>query len=87
MRSRRAIAALLVFVLLGVVATVLSSWAIHGAQFRAARAMPSWPARADGNPNALRACWLAWRRVPAPMQVIEPAGFFPQEWQRREGFG
>ncbi|MEQ9097116.1 MAG: hypothetical protein RIE32_12730 [Phycisphaerales bacterium] len=44
MRSRRAIRTLLVFLLLGAVATVLSSWAIHAVQFRQLRQSqaPSW---------------------------------------------
>ncbi|MFI4915897.1 MAG: hypothetical protein ACIAS6_05240 [Phycisphaerales bacterium JB060] len=40
MRPRRAIAALLVFVLLGAVATVLSSWAIHAVRFDGAPPRP-----------------------------------------------
>ncbi|MFI4881408.1 MAG: hypothetical protein ACIAQU_02360 [Phycisphaerales bacterium JB064] len=87
MRCRRAIRTALVFVLLGAIVTAGSSWALHAARFRAARAMSSWPVHADGDPDGLRARWLAWRRVPGSMHVIETAGFFPQEWQRREAFG
>ncbi len=43
MRCRRAIRTALVFVLLGVVATVLTSWAIHAAQFRLASGVSSPP--------------------------------------------
>ncbi|MFI4883274.1 MAG: hypothetical protein ACIAQU_11900 [Phycisphaerales bacterium JB064] len=57
MRCRRAIRTLLVFVLLGAVATVLTSWSIHAVQFRRAWAgrnqtilfVPSvpWPVEHD----------------------------------------
>ncbi len=43
MRCRRAIHTLLVFVLLGAAATVLTSWAIHAMQFRRARTAQSPP--------------------------------------------
>ncbi len=43
MRRRRAIRTLLVFVLLGVVATVLSSWAIHAVHFWRVRSIASPP--------------------------------------------
>ncbi|MEQ8845266.1 MAG: hypothetical protein RIB58_10470 [Phycisphaerales bacterium] len=73
MQPRPAIAALFVFVLLGALATVLSSWAIHGAQWLARD-------RATGGPLAMwhsgltpmpPEAWPAVRtapRVPVPLE-------------------
>lgn len=81
MRSRRAIAALLVFVLLGALATVLSSWAIHAAQWYARD-------RATGGPLTYWHSGLtplppeAWpavriaRRVPVPLDGTSVQAIF-----------
>ena len=87
MRWSRSIRTLVVFVLLGALATVVSSWAIHAVQFREARAITSWSTRGDGDADALASKWLAGRRAPTSLAESQPAEFFPQELQLRHGIG
>ncbi|UYV12611.1 MAG: hypothetical protein NCW75_15125 [Phycisphaera sp.] len=87
MRWRRLVRTVLVYALLGAVATVLSSWAIHCARFSAARSVSSWPVYAQADQDTLVAVWSRWRRIPASLADARPADFFPQEWQHRVGFG
>ena len=89
MRCRRAIRTLLVFVLLGAGATVLSSWAIHAVQFSIRHGQPAWQSQDDSQwePRDYDRFWAERRRGPDAILRLEPVGRLMQLRQVLPSFG